>query len=90
MPLLTTWKCVLLMDLFNSLLWAGHFVLPPTSNTLHLGCSYHLHSSHRFLSTWGVVMLEKKLHPKWKKKVMKVANESKGMLRKATKVHVYV
>ena len=33
--------------------------LPPTPDTLHLGCSYHLHSSHRFLSTWGVVMLEK-------------------------------
>ena len=25
-----------------------------------LGCSYHLHSSHHFLSTWGAVMLEKK------------------------------
>ena len=25
--------------------------LPPTPNTLHLGCSYHLHSSHHFLST---------------------------------------
>ena len=24
-----------------------------------LGCSCHLHSSHRFLSTWGAVMLEK-------------------------------
>ena len=23
-----------------------------------LGCSYHLHSSHRFLSTWGAVILE--------------------------------
>ena len=23
-------------------------------------CCYHLHSSHRFLSTWGAVMLEKK------------------------------
>ena len=30
-----------------------------TPNTLHLGCSsYHLHSSHHFFSTWGVVMLE--------------------------------
>ena len=29
-------------------------------DTLRLGCSYHLHSSHRFLSTWGAVtMLEK-------------------------------
>ena len=35
--------------------------LPPTPDTLHLGCSYRLHSSHRFLSTWGeVTMLEKK------------------------------
>ena len=23
----------------------------PTPDTLHLGCSYHLHPSHRFLST---------------------------------------
>ena len=35
--------------------------LPPTPDTLNLGCTYHLHSSHRFLSTWGAVtMLEKK------------------------------
>ena len=35
--------------------------LPPTPDTLRLGCSYHLHSSHRFLSTWGAVtMLDKK------------------------------
>ena len=27
-------------------------------DNLHLGCSYHLHSSHSFLSTWGAVMLE--------------------------------
>ena len=32
--------------------------LPPTPDTLHLGCSYHLHSSHRFLSTCGAVMLK--------------------------------
>ena len=29
-----------------------------------LGCSYHLHSNHRFLSTWSVVMLEAKQHKK--------------------------
>ena len=35
--------------------------LPPTPDTLRLGCSYHLHSSHRFLSTWGAVtMLEER------------------------------
>ena len=35
--------------------------LPPTPDTLRLGCNYHLHSSHRFLSTLGAVtMLEKK------------------------------
>ena len=36
-------------------MWAGR-------NGLHLhplGCSYHLHFCHRFLSTWGVVMLKK-------------------------------
>ena len=32
----------------------------PTPDTLHLGCSYHLHSYHRFLSTWCAVMLKKK------------------------------
>ena len=54
-----TWKCVPLVDLLNSLLWAGRNGLLPTLDNLHLGCSYHLHSSHRFLSTWGAVMLEK-------------------------------
>ena len=34
--------------------------MPPTLNTLHLGCSYNLHSSHQFLSTWGAVMLKPK------------------------------
>ena len=58
--LLTTWKCVPLVDLLNALLWAGQNGLPPTPNTLHLGCSYHLHSSHHFLSTWGAI-LQKKL-----------------------------
>ena len=32
--------------------------LRPAPDNLHLGCSYHLHSGHSFLSTWGVVMLE--------------------------------
>ena len=57
--LLTTWKCVPLVDLLNALLWAGQNGLPPTPNTLHLGCSYHLHSSHHFLSTWCAIMLKK-------------------------------
>ena len=34
--------------------------LPPTRDTLHLGCSYHLVFSHCFLSTWSAVMLKKK------------------------------
>ena len=43
--------------------------LPPTPDTLHLGCSsYHLHSSQRFLSTWGAVMLEKEKETKTKEK----------------------
>ena len=56
-----------LVDQLNALLWAGQNDLPPTPDTLHLGCSYHLHSSHRFLSTWGVVILEKKneMEAKW-------------------------
>ena len=57
--LLSTWKCVPLVDLFNVLLWAGQNGLPPTPNTLHFGCSYHLHSSHHFLSTWRAIMLKK-------------------------------
>ena len=28
--------------------------------TLNLGCSYHRHSGHHFLSAWGAVLLEKK------------------------------
>ena len=35
--LLTTWKCVPLVNLFNSLLWAEQNGLPPTPNTLQLG-----------------------------------------------------
>ena len=54
-------KCVPLADLFNLLLWGGWNGLPPTPDTLHLGCSYHLHSSHCFLSTWGVVRLVHKI-----------------------------
>ena len=50
---------MLLVDLLNALLWAEQNGLPPVPDTLHLGCSCHLHSSHHFLSTWGVVMLEK-------------------------------
>ena len=57
--LLTTWKCVPLVDLLNGLLRAGQNGQPPTPVSLHLGCSYHLHSSHHFLSTWGAVMLKK-------------------------------
>ena len=41
----------------HHLLWAGQNGLQPTPDNLHLGCSYHLHSSHCFLSTWGAVML---------------------------------
>ena len=48
-----------LVDLLKALLWAERNGLPPVPDTLHLGCSCHLHSSHHFLSTWGVVMLEK-------------------------------
>ena len=60
-----------LVDLLNALLRAGRNGLPPTPDTLHLGCSYHLHSSHHFLSTWGVVMLEKKKErERAKKKVL--------------------
>ena len=41
----------------HHLLWEGQNGLQSTPDNLHLGCSYHLYSSHRFLSTWGVVML---------------------------------
>ena len=49
-----------LVNLLNALLWAGRNGLPPTPDTLHLGCSNHLHFSHHFLSTWDAVMLGKK------------------------------
>ena len=29
-------------------------------DTLHFGCTYHMHPSHPFFSTWGPVMLQKK------------------------------
>ena len=47
--------------LINGLLLARRNCLPPTPDTLHLGCSYHMHSNHRFLSTLGLIMLEKSL-----------------------------
>ena len=40
--------------------------LPPI-----LGCSYQLHSSHRFLSTWGVVMLVKNKQTKKNEQFLK-------------------
>ena len=49
---------------------AGRNGLPPTPDTLHFRCSYCLHPSHPFLSTWGAVMLEKKKNTK-KKKTLK-------------------
>ena len=52
--------CMPLVDLLNALSWAGWNGLPPTPDTFYLRCSYHLHSSHGFLSTWGVVMLKDK------------------------------
>ena len=55
--LLTTWKCVPLLDL---LLCAGRNGLPPTPDTLHLGPSYCLHPSHPFVSTWVAVNARKK------------------------------
>ena len=56
-----TWKCVPLVDLLNGLLWAGWNGLPPTPDTLHFGCSYHLHYSHCFFfSTWDALMLKKR------------------------------
>ena len=58
-PLLITWKCVPLVDLLNALLWAGRKGPATYTRYFDLGCSYHLHSSHCFLSTWGAVMLEK-------------------------------
>ena len=59
-PLLITWKCVPIVDLLIAPLWAGRNGLPSTPDTLNLGCGYTLDSSQRSLSTWGVVMLEKK------------------------------
>ena len=35
----------------NCLLWTRQNGQPPTPVSLHVGCSYHLHSSHHFLST---------------------------------------
>ena len=37
-----------LVHVLNALLWAGQNGLPPAPDTLHLGCSYHLHSSAAF------------------------------------------
>ena len=71
------WICLML-------LWAGRNGLPPTPDTLKLGCVYHLHCCHRFLSTWGAVML---ITPQVERKRNKVMNEwmNEWMLRKATK-----
>ena len=46
-----------LVDPLSALLWAGRNGLPPTPDSLHLGCSCHMHSSLCFLSIWGAVML---------------------------------
>ena len=59
----------------------GRNGLPPTPDILYLGCSYHLHSSHRFLSTSGVVMLEKKQTNKQKKQEEKHNKEMYVLFR---------
>ena len=77
-----TWKCVPLVDPLNALLSARQNGLPPTPDTLYLGCSCHLHSSHCFLSTRGAVMLEKttkikkKLPQKWQSGYNFVVNKT--------------
>jgi len=49
----------------NSLLWAGQkYGLPPTPDNSHLGCSYHLYSSHCLLSTWSAVYARKERRKK--------------------------
>ena len=61
----------------HCLLRAGQNGLPPTLDNLHLGCSYHLQSSHHFLSTWGPVMLRKK--KRQPKLICKVPNTTPGI-----------
>ena len=67
MLLLITWKCVPLVDLFNALLWEGRNGLPPTGDTLHLGCSYHLHFSHHYLHLRCGYARQKKAKQTWRK-----------------------
>ena len=40
------------------LYWISCYPLDEMAEHLHLGCSYDLHSSHPFVSTWGAVMLK--------------------------------
>ena len=48
-----------LVDLLIALLWAGQNGLPPIyTRYFELVMQLSPHSSHRYLSTWGVVMLE--------------------------------
>ena len=46
-------KCSYNSHTHTHVLWEGQNGLRPAPDNLNLGCSYHLHSSHRFLSTWG-------------------------------------
>ena len=68
------------LEVLNNLLWAGGSDLPPTPSILHLGCSYHLHFNHCFLSTCCAVILV----------TPQVESKNNSNEWKATKVHVYV
>ena len=72
--LLTTWKCVPLVDLFDSLLWAGKKW--SVTDTFALGYSFHLLSSHCFLSTYNADMLKYK-NPQQNKQTNKQTNKQK-------------
>ena len=57
------------------LLWQDEKGLPPTPDTLHLGRTYHLHSSHRFFFHLGCGYDARK-----KKKISSVVHVQTGSL----------
>ena len=72
-PLLTT-------PFIHNLVWPFSYrqSLPPTPDTCHFRCSYCLHPSHAFLSTWGAIVLETQKKKKEKKGERKKAWRAAG------------
>ena len=74
------------VPLLDLLLCTGRSGLPPAPDTLQFGFSYHLHTSHRFPSTWGAVMLKRKKEGKNEKLKEREKERKKKRMKESQKI----